>query len=129
MKKEGEQVLKVCPNCKSVDVRTQGSTYTCNNCRYSSTDFLDVAKSSVMGFDKKPHKKKTATDHRKDNRTVTPHGDLFARIIIESIALISLIFGILFIKYDVEPITGIILVGMGATIFFITYFRKFHLLD
>ncbi|OYT41576.1 hypothetical protein B6U80_01120 [Candidatus Pacearchaeota archaeon ex4484_26] len=59
--KPKKEYVKVCPKCKSLDVRAdfklawlgEASTFRCNNCGYTNSFFPEVEVSKVKDFMKK----------------------------------------------------------------------------
>ena len=137
-----KKYIKICPKCKSPDIRMDKSTlqqlgalpafYICNKCNYSGYNFPELEISGLNKFKEKSNKK-----HAKkfsSELVDTAYGKFEVRLIwkIESIAILLVGILLLFKEPDYEAgekIAGIILILIGAFMFYITYFKKRKLKD
>ena len=134
MKKYKKKYIKICPKCKSPDIRTDKSTmqqlgalptmYICNKCRHSGYSFPEL---EISGLNSLKSLRKAKKD--KSELVDTSYGKFEVRLIwkIESILILMtgmfMAFGELFYE-PLERAIGIIIILIGAFMFYITYFKK-----
>lgn len=131
-----KKYLKICPKCKSIDVRTDKSTlqqlgaipamYICNKCKHSGYNFPELEISELDKPKKKIDKKSLKSTKDRSELIDTSYGRFWVRFIWKIESIILLLIGILLLfNYKIsEKIVGIILILMGAFMFYITYFKK-----
>ena len=132
-KKKKEKYVKVCPKCKSPNVRMDKSTlqqigalptvYICGKCEHSGYNFPEVPISELKGFEEEVDKEHLR-DVKKDKTPLldTSYGKFEVRFWWKIVAPVFLLLGIFLLFKD--PIYGIILTVLGLFMFYITYFKK-----
>ncbi len=135
-KKNPSKFVKVCPKCKSPDIRMdtsnqiQGalglpSLYICNKCEHSSYSFPEVELSELKDFENEASKEKII-DTKKDNTPIvdTSYGKFEVRVIWKITSFFTIFLGIYFIFKLNSPYDGLVLMLCGLIMFYITYFKK-----
>lgn len=136
-KKEKPKYVKICPNCKSIDVGSERSTmqqtgilptrYICNNCGFASFAFPEI---DLNDYEKIPKKENTAMGLEKGDleKIDTSYGKFIVRVVWKYVSIILILFGLvslIFVKN--RPawllISDISTIVLGLIMFYITFFR------
>lgn len=134
-----EQYVRVCPNCKSLDVEMDRSNpvqpvlglpamYICRKCGHSGHVFPEVEVSEIEGFEKKV-KKKHLSDTKKDTTPLADndYGDFIVRAAWKITGPVLLVFGFLSLRRDLT--SAVIFLSVGSFMSYITFFKKRRLKD
>ena len=133
-----EEYIKICPNCKSIDINLDKSTlqqtgalpsmYICNKCGHSGFIFPEIKVDELKKFEKEVDKKKLRRLKKDNSKMIdNSYGIFEVRFMWKITAPIFLILGLRVIYLD--PISGIILTLLGVIMVYITYFEKKGLKD